>query len=93
MTTNTSSLPQRATVVWTLLVAVTFATFWLGTDHPFSNVSVRLASVLALVLAFLKVWLIGMDFMEIRQAPRALKVAFGVWITVIGGGLLLLYAL
>jgi len=93
MTTNTSSFPRRATVVWTILVAVTFATFWLGTDHPFSNVSLRLASVLALVLAFVKVWLIGMDFMEIRQAPRALRVAFGVWLTVIGGGLLLLYAI
>jgi hypothetical protein len=93
MTTNTSSFPRRATLVWTILVAVTFATFWLGTDHPFSNVSVRLASILALVLAFVKVWLIGMDFMEIRQAPRALEVAFGVWITVIGGGLLLLYAI
>jgi hypothetical protein len=93
MTTNTSSFPRPATLVWIILVAATFATFWLGTDHPFSNLSVRLASVLALVLAFVKVWLIGMEFMEIRQAPRALKVAFGVWITVIGGGLLLLYAI
>ena len=93
MTTNTSTFPRRATIVWTILVAATFATFWLGTDHPFSNLSVRLASVLALVLAFVKVWLIGADFMEIRQDPRVLKVAFGVWITVIGGGLLLLYVL
>jgi hypothetical protein len=93
MTTNTSSFPRRATLVWTILVAVTFATFWLGTDHPFSNVGVPLASVLAVVLAFVKVWLIGMDFIEIRQAPRTLKVAFGIWITVIGGGLLLLYAI
>jgi Prokaryotic Cytochrome C oxidase subunit IV len=93
MTTNTFSFPRRATLVWIILVAATFATFWLGTDHPFSNISVRLASVLALGFAFVKVWLIGMDFMEIRQAPRALKVAFGVWVTVIGGGLLLLYAI
>jgi cytochrome c oxidase subunit IV len=93
VTTNTSSFPRPATLVWAILVAVTFATFWLGADHPFSNVGVRLASVLALVLALVKVWLIGMDFMEIRQAPRALKIAFEVWVTVIGGGLLLLYAI
>lgn len=92
MTENTT-FPRRSVTVWVVLIAVTCATFWLGTDHPFSDVSGRLASALAIVLAFVKVRLIGMDFMEIRQAPRALRFAFTLWLSVIGGGLAILYVL
>ena len=92
MTENTT-FPRRSVIVWVVLVAVTGATFWLGTDHPFSDVNVRLASAIAIVLAFMKVRMIGMDFMEIRQAPRALRFAFTLWLSVIGSGLTALYVL
>lgn len=87
------AFPRRAVVVWAVLVVITGVTFWLGADHPLAAVSVRLGSALAIVLAFVKVWFVGMDFMEIRHAPTALKVVFHIWLAVIGGGLLALYLL
>jgi hypothetical protein len=34
---------------------------------------------MAVPVAFLKVYLIGSEFMEVRTAPLALRVAFGAW--------------
>ncbi|QTI69059.1 cytochrome C oxidase subunit IV family protein [Gordonia polyisoprenivorans] len=91
--TEIKVLPRRVFIVWVSLVALTCATLWLGIDHPLASVSVRLASSIAILLAFVKAWFIGMDFMEIRDAPAPLKVVFNAWIMLIGGGLVILYAL
>lgn len=90
---DTSTFPRRTVIVWVLLVSATCITYWLGTNHPLANISVRLATTTAILLAFLKVWFVGMYFMEVRDSPLTLKIAFGVWITMIGGGLVVLHAL
>ncbi len=91
MNDDVAQFPRRAVVVWTLLVALTVSTFWLGTHHPFAaSTGARLGSVLVIALAFAKVWFIVEDFMEVRHAPRALRIAFGTWIIVIGGALVAL---
>ena len=79
-----AALPRRATVVFVALVLATCATWWLGTDHPFADVSVRLAGALAIAIAFVKVHLVGQDFMELRSAPLMLRAAFGAWNVVVG---------
>jgi hypothetical protein len=43
------------------------------------------------VLAFFKVRLIGLEFMELKTAPPALRVAFEVWVVGICALLLTLY--
>lgn len=70
----------RSTVfgVWLLLVAVTGVTWLLGNDHG----EVALSGMLA--LSFLKVWLVGEWFMELREAPSWLRRAFGAWVVVVG---------
>jgi hypothetical protein len=41
----------------------------------------------------LKVYLIGSEFMEVRTAPRALRLAFGAWVVVLTLGLIAIYLL
>jgi apolipoprotein N-acyltransferase len=86
-----AAFPLRATVVWIGLVLATVITFWLGTDHPFARASVALASSLALAIGIGKAAFIGLEFMELRHAPRGLRNAFLAWCAVVGGGCLMLH--
>jgi len=79
----TFDVPARATVVWLTLMAATCVTWWLGTGH----VGYRGASweVLALiVVACIKIYLVGYEFMELRGAPVALRAVFSVWTAALG---------
>lgn len=87
------NVPARATAVWIGLVLATLLTFWLGTDHPFATTSVGLAASIAIVVGIGKAGFIGLEFMELRHAPRGLRAAFLTWCTVVGGGCLLLHVL
>ena len=84
-------IPRRATLVWIGLVLATATTFWLGVDHPFAEAGVRLASAIAIAIGFGKATFIGLEFMELRHAPRGLRFAFLAWCVVVGAGCLLLH--
>jgi hypothetical protein len=71
---------RRPTAVGAGLVLATLLTWWLGTGHPFSGTSVRLASALAMAVAMAKVHYVAMDFMELRTAALPLRVAFFSWL-------------
>jgi hypothetical protein len=79
---------KSATVVWLLLVLATGASWWLsggvGTSHA-------VAAAALLLLAFVKVRLIVMYFMEVHWAPIALRLGFDAWVTAVYCALLLLY--
>ena len=60
-------------VAWALLVALTAVSWWLGADH---GRAVAAAPIVILVLAFVKVMVIGYSFMELRHAAPVLRVAF-----------------
>jgi hypothetical protein len=79
---NEVRVPVQPSVIWAVLVMATAATFWLGTDHPFSMLGAAFAPALTLALAFVKATLIGTEFMEIGAAPRPLRLAFAAWIAV-----------
>jgi hypothetical protein len=79
---NDLHVPVRPSVIWAVLVMATAATFWVGTDHPFSMLGSDFAPALTLALAFGKAALIGNEFMEIGGAPRPLRMAFAAWIAV-----------
>ncbi|WP_224393191.1 cytochrome C oxidase subunit IV family protein [Pseudonocardia sp. ICBG1293] len=75
MSSIASSTPvrrDRVTVVWAVLVAVTTVSWVLGTG-PVSGTA---ASVVVLVLALFKVRLVGLYFMELRDAPVVLRLLF-----------------
>jgi caa(3)-type oxidase subunit IV len=67
-------LRTPATAVWVVLIAATIATWTLGTNHGIANHT--LASVVILLIAFIKVRLVGLYFMELRDAPAVLRGLF-----------------
>ncbi len=76
-----------ATATWFFLLAATLISSALGTNHGVSNP--RVASTVIILLAFVKARLIGMHFMELNNAPLALRLAFegycvSVFVGVIG---------
>jgi hypothetical protein len=75
--------------VWLVLVAATLASWSLGSGHGSSGA--QAASLAVLVVAFLKVRLVGLYFMELRAAPVPLRMAFEAWVVVVGGVLAGLY--
>lgn len=81
---------HRATVVWAALVAATVLSWILGT--PAGN-GVQAATAGALAIAFVKVRYVGLDFMELRGAAAALRVAFEAWVLLVGGTVVGLYVL
>lgn len=67
-------LLSRITLIWVLLIAVTAVSWYVGTDHGIrSRVGV---SIFVLCIAFFKVRLVGLYFMEIRHAPIVLRILF-----------------
>lgn len=88
----TELLRTRATVVWGVLVLATLVSVWLGTDHGFSGSDGKmLGASIALVVAFVKIRYIGLDFMELRAAPLVLRLAFEVWCVAAGAVVLVLF--
>ena len=73
----TSGVPRITTAVWVILIAVTIASFWVGTGHVGGT---RQAAVLVIGAAFGKAFLVGRHFMEIGGAPVPLRVVFNAWI-------------
>jgi caa(3)-type oxidase subunit IV len=67
-------LRTPATAVWVVLILATVVTWTLGTNHGFANHT--LASTVILLIAFIKVRLVGLYFMELRGAPTVLRGLF-----------------
>jgi len=77
----------RVAAVWLVLVAATFFSW----ESAHSSGDYRLASSAVLLIAFVKARLIGLEFMELRAAPRALRLIFEGWAGTTCAGLLALY--
>ncbi len=79
----------RLVMVWSVLVAITIAS--LETIHLKGRISdERFQGAAVILLAFIKVRLIMLDFMEIRHAPIGLRIALESWVVAACGGLILM---
>lgn len=65
---------RRVTLVWVLLLALTFGSFLVGVEQGAGFASVGAAVIVG--IAMIKVRLIGLHFMDVRAAPRALRALF-----------------
>lgn len=74
-----SLLRARSTVVWLALVLVTIVSWAVGADHQLGSG----VAVVVLALAMIKVWFVGLDFMELRNAPMMLRGAFEAYCVVL----------
>lgn len=71
---------SRATLIWLVLLAATAASWRLGV-HGVAGIDEVSGGVGALVIAIamVKVRLVAMHFMEVRHAPRLLRVILEVY--------------
>jgi hypothetical protein len=67
-----SLLRARSTLVWLALVIVTIVSWAVGADHQVGSG----IAVVVLALALIKVRFVGLDFMELRNAPLILRGIF-----------------
>lgn len=77
----TALLRTPATAVWLILIAATGVSWALGSQHGTHDH--RLASVIILLIAFVKVRLVGMYFMELREAPNVLRGLFEAYCLIV----------
>ena len=75
--------------VWLMLVLATLFSAWTAADGLPGGAGMP-AAALAVAVGFAKVWLIGMHFMALRDAPPWLRSLFNAWSLVVGGGVTLL---
>ena len=61
-------------VVWFILIAATLLLWYLGAEHGVQDA--HLATVLILIVAFIKWRFVGLYFMELRDAPVPLRLMF-----------------
>jgi hypothetical protein len=83
-------LLDRTTLIWLLLMLATSLSWFLGANHSQAVLNAT-ASVSIILIAFLKVCLVMGDFMEVRSAPRLLRILCGTWIAVLCTSMLALY--
>jgi hypothetical protein len=78
---------RRITAVWLLLVLATLFSWesaHVGSDH-------RLSTSIVLAIAFIKARFVGLEFMELREAPPPLRLIFEAWVVLACAALLILY--
>lgn len=72
-----SVLRERVTMVWLGLMLLTVITTW-GLSKDVFTPAVAVAGIF--LIAAIKVRFVMLDFMELRDAPISVRVAFQVWI-------------
>ena len=68
---------SRTTLIWGLLVVATLLSWQLGHGAGFDTA--RSAGVAILVVTFIKVRLVMLEFMELRDAPRWMRWVSQAW--------------
>jgi caa(3)-type oxidase subunit IV len=84
----TTLLKSRISIVWLVLIAATLISWKVGTDH---GVHAHLATVIVLLVAFIKVRLVGLYFMELRESPLPLRLIFEGYCVVVCTTLIIMY--
>lgn len=82
-------LKSRTTLIWIILVAATCVSLGLG--HDMGNPDVRAADVAVIVIAFVKVRFVILEFMEVRHAHRVMRVSVEVWAVTVCTVLVMLF--
>ncbi|HEX3610221.1 MAG TPA: cytochrome C oxidase subunit IV family protein [Sporichthyaceae bacterium] len=71
---------DRVLLVWAVLVLATITSLTLSAEDLIDRQDV--VAIAVIVIAFVKVRLVGMHFMELRAAPKVLQLAFQGWCVV-----------
>jgi hypothetical protein len=91
-TTEKTTETRAITYAWLVLTGITNATRWLAPGHSGGVAVPNVAITVAVVaLGFIKGRLIIRYFMEVRTAPRWLRLATDAWLAVLWLGILAIY--
>lgn len=71
---------DRTTLVYVILTAATIISWFLGTEEAESHET--LVGAIVIAIAFVKLRLVGIHFMEIGHAPTPLRAAFESYVAV-----------
>ena len=85
-----SLLRRKITLVWLVLILATGLSWQFGHGFGFGDRH-NYATLAILIIAFIKVRLVFLDFMELRHAPLPLRLAFESWTLVVGGTIIACY--
>lgn len=85
----TSLLRSRVTLVWLVLVVATVLSWEMG--HGVGLDDLRHIRIAVIGIAFIKVRFVILDFMEIRHAPRFMRVVGESWALLVCLVLIALY--
>jgi len=85
-----SLLRDATTIAWLILVGATAIGWWLGVTSQNAQNGILFTTVGILISAFLKVWIVGFQFMELKHAPRWLRHSFDAWVVVMCAALVIL---
>lgn len=77
------SSPNAIHLAWLALIGATLIAWWLGETIHDAQGDMRIAVAGVIATAFVKVWLVGFQFMELRHAPRWLRHGFDLWVVAI----------
>ena len=92
MTTAPTTASRAITYAWAALSAITVVSWSLAPDHS-AGVATASASIsiAVIVLGFIKSRMIIRHFMEVRTAPRWLRLATDGWLAALWLGVLVIY--
>jgi heme/copper-type cytochrome/quinol oxidase subunit 4 len=68
---------------WLVLMTLTAASWWLGANHEIGNLGRDFSIIGILVLTFMKAFVVGHSFMELREAAPWLVRTFAAWCVVV----------
>ena len=85
-----SLLRHKVTPIWIMLILATALSWEFGHGLGFGS-HFNYATVAVVLIAFIKVRFVFLDFMELRTAPLALRLAFEGWTVVVCGTIVFLY--
>jgi heme/copper-type cytochrome/quinol oxidase subunit 4 len=81
-------LKNRISLIWLVLIAATLISWWIGTGDAASP---QLGTAAVFVVVFIKVRLVGLYFMELRDAPLPLRLLFEGYCLIVCTTLLVMY--
>ena len=80
----------RITFVWMVLILATGLSWQFGHGFGFGD-NYHYATAAILVIAFIKIRFVFLDFMELRTAPLPLRITFELWALIVCATLIGLY--
>jgi hypothetical protein len=89
----TTTAARTTTYVWIVLSVITIGSWWLAPGHTRGATAVASVpiTVAVVLLGFIKGRMIIRYFMEVRTAPRWLRLFTDVWLVILWAGVLGIY--